>query len=208
MSNIQDFIHTYSPPKNGTKRTLLLLHGTGGDETSLIPFAGIIDPDAAIISVRGKVLENGAPRFFRRLQEGVFDLEDLHFRTKELASFIVNASGEYKFDLTSTYAVGYSNGANIAASMLFANPDVLAGAILFRVMVPFIPESVADLSGKQILLSEGKYDPLVPVENAEQLAILFQQRKAEVSLRWIELDHRIGRSELNDAHWWISNLHP
>ncbi len=206
MSNHLTFIHTYTPAKNASPRVLLMLHGTGGDETSLISFAGVLDPDAAILSVRGKVLENGAPRFFRRLQEGVFDMEDLHFRTKELADFIVAAGETYGFHVNDVIAVGYSNGANIASSILFSRPEVLGGAILFRAMVPFVPEDNLDLSGKPILLLEGKYDPLVPLENAEHLAILLQDRNAKVSLRWTELDHRIGRSELNDAQWWLSQL--
>ena len=156
--------------------TLLLLHGTGGDENDLIPIARMIDPvGASILSPRGKVLENGQPRFFRRLSEGNFDLKDLKFRTHELADFLHNASKLYGFNLEQTVAVGYSNGANIAASMLLLRPEVLAGSILFRAMVPFIPESVPNLSGKYIFMSAGLHDPIVPSSGTKDLFDLLRK---------------------------------
>ena len=121
--------------------TLLLLHGTGGNEDDLIQVGQMISPSASLLSPRGKVLENGMPRFFKRLAEGVFDLEDLKYRTRELADFVKEASNIYSFDLNKTIAVGFSNGANIAASLLLSYPETLMGAILFRAMVPFIPNS-------------------------------------------------------------------
>jgi phospholipase/carboxylesterase len=182
------FIHRFIPPRNkegsdgiGTVKqgaksftTLLLLHGTGGNEEDLIPLAYELDPRAAILSPRGKVLENGvAPRFFRRLAEGVFDLEDLKFRTNELADFVNDASKTYGFDLQRAIAVGYSNGANIAASILLLRPEILSSSILFRGMVPLVPETLPDLSNKHILMSSGVYDPIVSRQDAEKLFGLF-----------------------------------
>ena len=139
-----DFIHQFIP--GSSDRTLLLLHGTGGDENDLIPLGRELDPAAALLSPRGKVLENGYPRFFRRLAEGVFDLEDLKQRTDELADFVVAAAEHYHFDARKLVAVGYSNGANVAASILLRRPGVLPSAILLRAMVPFIPEELPNLS--------------------------------------------------------------
>jgi len=129
--------------------TLLLLHGTGGNEDDLISVGKMLSSSASLLSPRGKVLENGMPRFFKRLAEGVFDIEDLKFRTKELADFVMGASKVYGFDLNRTIAMGFSNGANIAASLLLSYPETIKGAILFRAMVPFIPDSLPDLSGKK-----------------------------------------------------------
>src|ERR1043165_10112689 len=185
-----DFIHSFIPPRaeetgagTATRRlktggeaftTFLLLHGTGGNEQDLIPLAYELDKRAAILSPRGKVLENGiAPRFFRRLAEGVFDLEDLKFRTNELADFVNDASKAYGFDLQRIVAVGYSNGANIAASMLLLRPEILSSAILFRAMVPLVPERLPNLTNKHIFMSSGSYDPIVSRQQTEKLFGLF-----------------------------------
>ncbi len=205
MKHDLGFTHLYRPPKDGSTRTLLVLHGTGGDENSLVPLAESLDANAGILSVRGKVLENGAPRFFRRLTEGVFDLEDLSVRTHELADFVESASTAYSFELAGVVAFGYSNGANIASSLLFTRSQVLSGAILLRAMVPFEPTTIHDLSGKRIFISEGKFDPLVPRDNAEHLAHLFRHQGAGVTLRWNELDHRLGKSEIEAAAEWLLN---
>ena len=204
MSFDLGFTHQYQPPKNNSTRTLLVLHGTGGDETSLVPVATTIDSEAGLLSVRGKVLENGAPRFFRRLAEGVFDLEDLNVRTHELADFVESARIEYGFDGNQVVAVGYSNGANIASSMLFLRPEALATAILLRGMVPFEPEHLHDLSGKKVFISAGKFDPLVPGDQVEHLAHLYRQQHANVTLRWNELDHRIAKGEIEAAGDWLA----
>src|SRR5919199_2070689 len=182
------FIHTFIPPKYGqsssntatrtsrletktdgkTFTTFLLLHGTGGNEQDLIPLAYGLDEKAAILSPRGKVLENGiTPRFFRRLAEGVFDLEDLKFRTNELADFVKNTSKDYAFDLQ--HAVGYSNGANIASSVLLIRPEILSSAILFRAMVPLVLQTLPDLSSKDIFMSSGLYDPIVSRQETDRL---------------------------------------
>src|ERR687897_3449236 len=145
------FIHQFIPSSaTQDKVTFLLLHGTGGNEQDLIPLVRELNPRAAMLSPRGKVLENGMPRFFRRLAEGVFDIEDLKFRTNELADFVNNASKVYGFDLQHVIALGYSNGANIASSMLLLRPEVLSTAILFRAMVPLVPEVLPDLTNKHI----------------------------------------------------------
>jgi predicted esterase len=219
------FIHRFIPPKNrpwyektrqlATHRkaftTFLLLHGTGGNEEDLIPLAYELDKSAAILSPRGKVLENGvAPRFFRRLAEGVFDIDDLKFRTNELADFVNNASKAYGFDLQQVIAVGYSNGANIAASMLLLRPEILFSAILFRAMVPLVPETLPDLTKKHIFMSSGLYDPIASRQEAEKLFGLFKNAGAKVSLSWQESGHELTMEEVRKAKEWLlvhSNSH-
>jgi phospholipase/carboxylesterase len=202
------FIHRFIPSehhKPGRSTTLLLLHGTGGDENDLIPIARMIDPaGASILSPRGKVLEYGMPRFFRRLSEGVFDIEDLKFRTQELADFLHNASMFYKFDLIQTIAVGYSNGANIAASMLLLRPEVLAGAVLFRAMVPFEPQSAPNLSSKLIFMSAGLHDPIIPRHKTKELFDLLRKRGSNVSLKWQNSGHQLTQSDVSEAREWLS----
>lgn len=213
------FIHRFIPSKNegsgarirreqGSKgkvfTTFLLLHGTGGNEEDLIPLAYELDKRPAILSPRGKVLENGvAPRFFRRLAEGVFDLEDLKFRTNELADFVNDASKFYGFDLQHVIAVGYSNGANIAASILLLRPEILSSAILFRAMVPLVPETLPDLTKKQIFMSSGLYDPIVSKQEAEKLSGLFKNVGAKVSLSWQESGHELTMEEIRKAKEWL-----
>jgi phospholipase/carboxylesterase len=219
------FIHRFMPQKNErngatttrTNRietegkaftTFLLLHGTGGNEEDLIPLAYELDQRAAILSPRGKVLENGvAPRFFRRLAEGVFDIEDLKFRTNELADFVNVASKTYNFDLQHVIAVGYSNGANIAASMLLLRPEILSSAILFRAMVPLVPETLSDLTNKNIFMSSGVYDPIVSKQEAEKLFGLFKNAGAKVSLSWQESGHELTMEEIRKAKEWLLSLY-
>ena len=162
MSDL-DFIHRFIPaPARSTGRTLLLLHGTGGDENDMIPLGRDLDPNAALLSPRGNVLENGMPRFFRRLAEGIFDEEDVIRRAHELADFVGAAAARYEFDPQRVTAVGYSNGANIAAAILLLRPEVLSAAILFRAMVPLVPASLPNLAQARVLISSGKHDPIVP----------------------------------------------
>ena len=216
------FIHRFVPPKNEESEertrqlategkaftTFLLLHGTGGNEQDLIPLAHELDKKAAILSPRGKVLENGiTPRFFRRLAEGVFDLEDLKFRTNELADFVTYASKTYDFDLQHVIAVGYSNGANIAASMLLLRPEILSSAILFRAMVPLVPQTFPDLSNKRIFMSSGLYDPIVSRQEAEKLFGLFKNARAKVSLSWQESGHELAMEEIRKAKEWLLSIH-
>jgi len=200
-----DFIHKFVPAKNAIQdnTTLVLLHGTGGNEEDLISLGQFIAPDAALLGVRGKVLEANAPRFFRRLSEGVFDEQDLIFRTHELARFIEQATAAYSLPANKFIAVGYSNGANIAASLLLLEPNVLESAILLRAMVPLIPEILPKLQGKQLLIEAGRLDPIVPAAQSERLAGLLRRAGAEVSLQWQNAGHGLIQSELESAREWM-----
>lgn len=205
MSIEPAFVHIYIPPADiSIDDTLLLLHGTGGDEESLVPVAGSILPGAGILSPRGKVLENGMPRFFRRLSEGVFDLEDLRLRTAELTEFIIRASEIYSLDRGNLTAVGYSNGANIAASILLTYAGVIPNAVLFHPMVPFIPESLPDLSGTDVLITAGTNDPIVGPEGTEDLAGLLKKAGARVEVFWQGNGHNLTRDEINAAKSFLS----
>ncbi|HEX7208562.1 MAG TPA: alpha/beta hydrolase [Nitrososphaeraceae archaeon] len=205
------FIHRFIPSNRKEAKaktplaTLLLLHGTGGNEEDLIPLGHEIAPEAAILSPRGKVLEAGMPRFFRRLAEGVFDIEDLKFRTNELADFIENASKLYSFDLEYMIAVGYSNGANIASSLLLLRPEILSAAILFRPMVPFIPDTLQNLIRKNILICAGEWDPIVPRQNTEKLLDIFKKAHTNVSIYWQKSGHELGQEEILTAKEWLSH---
>jgi phospholipase/carboxylesterase len=199
-----DFIHEFVPGKSD--RTLLLLHGTGGNERDLIPLGRELDPNASLLSPRGKVLENGMPRFFRRLAEGVFDLEDLQKRTQELADFVVSAAKHYKIDNQQIVAVGYSNGANIAASILLLRPEALSAAILFRAMVPLFPETKPNLSSKRIWIGAGSFDPIVPASNTKELAQLFSSAGAEVTIRFLQSGHELTGDDVDLAREWLTRL--
>jgi phospholipase/carboxylesterase len=186
--------------------TLLLLHGTGGNEDDLISVGKMLSSSASLLSPRGKVLENGMPRFFKRLAEGVFDIEDLKFRTKELADFVMGASKVYGFDLNRTIAMGFSNGANIAASLLLSYPETIKGAILFRAMVPFIPDSLPDLSGKKVLLSAGTSDPIVSKNQIEGLLKILQKSGADVILKWQQAGHNLTQTDISNAKEWLEKI--
>jgi phospholipase/carboxylesterase len=206
------FIHRFIPsdrkePKSRTSfATILLLHGTGGNEEDLISLGHEIAPGAALLSPRGKVLENGLPRFFRRLSEGVFDIEDLKFRTNELADFVEEASKVYGFDLQRLVAIGYSNGANIAASGLLLRPDFLSYAILFRPMVPLIPEVLPNLGSKHILISAGSHDPIVPSQDTKNLLNLLKKAGAETSINWQNSGHELSLEEIKKAKDWLFSV--
>ena len=199
------FVHRFilaSKPEGAP--TLLLLHGTGGDEGSLLPLGHILAPGVAMLAPRGKVLENGMPRFFRRLAEGVFDLDDLRRRTHELADFVEAASGVYGFDRGKLVAVGYSNGANIAASMLLLRPGVLAAAALFRPMVLLVPETPPDLSDVSVFISAGRQDPFVPTEQTERLLGLLGRNGANVRAQWQAAGHDLRGEEIEAAREWFA----
>src|SRR6266540_1174838 len=185
-----DFIHEFVP--GSSNRTLLLLHGTGGNERDLIPLGRELDPNAALLSPRGKVLENGMPRFFRRVAEGVFDLEDLQKRTHELADFVAAAADPYDIDKKNIIAVGYSNGANIAASVLLLRPDTLSAAILFRAMVPLIPETQPNLSSVRVWIGAGDQDPIVPAAETKRLAELLRRAGADATIRFATAGHGLS----------------
>ncbi|HKO21804.1 MAG TPA: alpha/beta hydrolase [Candidatus Eisenbacteria bacterium] len=200
-------VHKFVPSERPDARVLLMLHGTGGDENDLLQLGQMLDPSAALLSPRGNVLEHGAPRFFRRLAEGVFDLEDLRRRTHELADFVEGAVKQYGLEGRRIMAVGFSNGANIAASLLFLRPRVLHGAVLFRAMVPFEPEKVPFLGGVPVLLSEGRFDPLVGRKVAERLARILETAGAEVTLIEQQSGHELTRADVDDATKWLAS-HP
>src|SRR5437870_7130231 len=190
-----DFIHDFVP--GSSSRTLLLLHGTGGDERDLIPLGRKLDPNAALLSPRGKVLENGMPRFFRRLAEGVFDLEDLKKRTSELADFLAAAAQHYGFASDNVVAVGYSNGANIAASMLLLRPEILSAAVLFRAMVPLVPETKPDLGHVRVWIGSGSSDPIVPASETKQLSELLRAAGADVTIRFFQSGHELTAEDVD-----------
>ena len=206
-SDVLGFIHRYIPPlgkDDNSALTLLLLHGTGGNEDDLIPLGRELDPHAGLLSPRGKILEAGRiPRFFRRLAEGIFDIEDLTLRTFELAEFVEKASKMYEFDRSKVIAVGYSNGANIAASMLLLKPQTLSSAILFRAMVPLVPDSLGDLSKKRIFLSSGLRDPIATRQEAERLYGLFKQARAIIDLQWQNSGHELTEDDIHVAKQWL-----
>jgi len=201
---ISDFIHEFVP--GTSNRTLLLLHGTGGNERDLIPLGRELDPNAALLSPRGKVLENGMPRFFRRLAEGVFDLEDLKHRTNELGDFVAVATQHYGFATDQLVAVGYSNGANIAASMLLLRPEIMQTAILFRAMVPLIPDTLPDLSSVHVWIGAGDQDPIIPPSEAQSLVELLRRAKADVTIRFFNAGHGLTNGDVVTARDWLEKL--
>ena len=196
--------HIFKKGTDSSKPTLLLLHGTGGNENDLLPLANMIDQEAAVLSVRGNILENGMPRFFRRLAEGVFDEEDLIFRTRELHEFLDDASEKYAFDRGSIIAVGYSNGANIAASLLFHYKNTLKGAILHHPMVPRRGVELPELSGTEVFLAAGKNDPICPAEESEDLESLLLKANARVEMHWENSGHQLTLSEVEAARDWYT----
>lgn len=200
----RSFIHRFEPAANAGSAPLLLLHGTGGDENDLLGLGRMISPGAALLSPRGRVLEHGMPRFFRRLAEGVFDEDDLRRRAHELADFVTEARQRY--GLAAPVAVGFSNGANIAAALLLLEPDVLAGAILLRAMVPLSDPPKADLAGKPVLLLSGQGDPIVPAGNSAHLAALLSQAGASVTHRVLPAGHPLSQADVTLARDWIGNV--
>jgi len=201
-----DFIHEFVP--GASDRTLLLLHGTGGNERDLIPLGHELDPNAALLSPRGKILENGIPRFFRRLAEGVFDLEDLKKRTNELADFIAGAAQHYELAADRIVPVGYSNGANIAASLLLLRPETLRTAVLFRAMVPLIPEKLPDLSSVRVWIGAGDQDPIIPTSETQRLVELLRRAGAEVTIRFANATHGLTDAEVRTAKKWLDEFKP
>jgi phospholipase/carboxylesterase/glyoxalase family protein len=193
-------------PSGDDARTLLLLHGTGGDENDLIHLGQMLAPDAALLSPRGNVSENGAARFFRRLAEGVFDIEDLHARTKELVAFVDAAAGQYGFDPSRVIAVGFSNGANIAGSTMLSSPKTLEAAVLFRPMVPFVPEDPVSLEGKRVYIGAGETDPIVSRLHPQRLTEMLRVLGADVTLNWQPAGHALTRADVASAYDWLEGF--
>ena len=198
--------HIFKQGTNREKPVLLLLHGTGGTEQDLLGLADIIDPEASILSVRGNVEERGMPRFFKRLAEGVFDEEDLVFRTEELQNFIKQAADDYQFDPQNVVAIGYSNGANIAASLLFHYVDALKGAILHHPMVPIRPSSMPDLTGITVWIGAGINDPICSKDESLELQHRLEEANADVALHWENAGHQLTMPEVQAAKAWYANL--
>ena len=198
---IHSFIHA---PSIAPADTLLLLHGTGGDENDLLPLGMMLDSSADLLSPRGKVLENGMPRFFRRLAEGVFDIPDLIARTHELADFVQAASDAYGLDASRITAVGFSNGANIAAALLLLRPGVLKAAVLLHAMVPLVPDTLPDLAGTRVFLGAGRQDDIAPPEDTERLAALLRESGAYVTIHWQPGGHGLTREEAQAAAEWLA----
>jgi phospholipase/carboxylesterase len=197
-----EFKHIFIPGDIGLP-ALLLLHGTGGDEQDLVELGKFVSPASPLLSVRGKVLENGMPRFFRRLSEGIFDLEDLKFRTNELADFVAVCRHEYGLANASVYALGYSNGANIAANMLLERPESLQGAILLRAMVTSDPAILPDLKDKQVLMLSGLMDQIIPPDNSKNLAAMLKTSGAKIDIRMKPTGHALTQSDFSDIKNWI-----
>ena len=198
------FIHRFEPATVAGSPPLLLLHGTGGDETDLLGLGKMISPGSALLSPRGRVLEHGMPRFFRRLAEGVFDEEDVRRRALELGEFVTEARQRY--GIAAPVAVGFSNGANIAAALLLLKPDVLSGAILLRAMVPLSDPPKAELDGKPILLLSGQADPIVPANNSAHLAALLTQAGARVDHKILPAGHQLSQADVTLARNWIGKV--
>lgn len=207
MNNL-GFVHHFVPApvasETNERPTLLLLHGTGGNEDSLLDWGRSLAPKDNLLSPRGHVLENGMPRFFRRLAEGVFDEEDLYLRATELAEFIGEASQHYGFDKNNVIAFGYSNGANIAAALLLLHPKLLKAAVLLRAMVPLALTSIPDLKDIPVFMASGQRDPLVPRDNAERLATMLRRGGAEVTLNWQDAGHALEAAEVASLHAWLA----
>ena len=196
------FVHRFVPAISPKRTPLLLLHGTGADENDLIPLGAQLSPGAALLSPRGKVLEHGMPRFFRRVGEGVFDVEDLKMRTGELAGFLAKARAAY--GLAAPIAVGFSNGANIAWSLLLSDPQSLAGAILMRAMLPFDPHTISRLDGKPVLMLSGAADPIISAPQRDKLAKLLKASGADLQYELLPSGHRLIPQDISIAAEWLA----
>jgi phospholipase/carboxylesterase len=197
------FIHRFQPGTKPGATPLLLLHGTGGNENDLISLGQALSPGAPLLSPRGKVLENGMPRFFRRLAEGIFDVDDIRVRARELADFLSQARNTYDLGDVSPIAVGYSNGANIAAALLLLEPGSLSGALLLRPMVPLVPEQLPAVNGVPVLIALGRNDPITGPNQPRALADLLASAGAEVTLHESNAGHGLTREDLQEGERWM-----
>ena len=198
------FVHRFEPATAADRAPLLLLHGTGGDESDLLPLGRAVAPGSALLSPRGPVLENGMPRFFRRLAEGVFDEDSVRRRAADLAAFVAQARAAY--DLPAPVALGFSNGANTAAAVLLLHPGVLAGAVLLRPMMPLAHPPDAALDGLPVLMLSGAQDPIVPEANARALAEVFRKAGARVEHTVLPTGHGLSQGDVTAAQAWIAGL--
>jgi phospholipase/carboxylesterase len=201
-----NFVHEYQAGAGPEVRTLLLLHGTGGNEQDLLEVGRSLDPSAYQLSPRGKVLERGMPRFFRRLAEGVFDEKDLIARTHELADFVQAASEKYRFDAGKVTAVGFSNGANIGGALMLLRPEVLSGAALWRPMIPLVPETVPELGGKRVLFTHGGFDTMVSEAQRRELERMFRGYGAAVESETFPTGHSLTTQDLQTTQRWLQGL--
>jgi predicted esterase len=202
--NTLAYHHLFQPGADPAAPPLLLLHGTGGDEHDLVPLAQQLSPGSALLSPRGDVSEHGARRFFARLAEGVFDPAEITRRTHALADFIAAAARRYGFDPARLTALGFSNGANIAATLLLLRPESLGAAILLRPMVVLEPPQVPPLRGKRVLLLSGRHDPIVPADHPSRLAEMLQKAGAQVELQWLDTGHQLVRADVLHATRFLS----
>lgn len=205
MSGDLAFEHVFKPASQPSAPTLLLLHGTGGDEHDMLPLGGLM-PGANLLSPRGQVLEQGMPRFFRRLAEGVFDIEDLTRRAGDLADFVVAAAAHYRFDPSRVVAMGYSNGANIASAVTLLRPGVLHGGVLLRAMVPLEPQPLPSITGTRVVISNGEMDPIVAPAETERLARLLQRAGADVEVHWQPTGHQLMPGDFAVAKTWLQSI--
>lgn len=196
-------IHRYLPPQKTSQRTLVLLHGTGGDENDLLDIAALIDPSAGILALRGDVVEQGQNRFFKRLAPGVFDQADLTLRTNNLKAFLKDASVRYGFELNKTVLVGYSNGANIAASLLLQTGVTIGGAILLHPMLPCQARSVPDRPSIPVFMAASSNDPIVPFASATTLEKELRSIQHDVTMRIGASGHRLTMETIEAAKQWL-----
>ncbi len=201
----RSFEHVFVPAKDAARPVLLALHGTGGDENDLVPFASSLLPGAAILSPRGQVLEHGMPRFFRRLAAGVFDEADLRARAEGLADFVAEAAAHYHFDAGRVIALGYSNGANVACAALFLRPGVFRGAALLRPMIPFEPAPLPDLAGTRIYLGAGTHDEMTSADQTEKLESMLRRAGAEVEAHRSRAGHALVSEDVAALREWMSS---
>ncbi len=198
------FIHRWVPSHDIPDRTtLLLLHGTGGDETDLLSLGRMLHERAALLSPRGKVTENGMARFFRRIAEGVFDVPDLKARAQELGDFVTAAAERYGFDPAHVVAVGFSNGANIAAGLMLLRPDLFRAAVLLSPMVPFVPDPLPALPGTPVFIGAGRLDPVATPDGTRELGALLERAGAEVTFHWHAGAHMVTPEEMAAAREWL-----
>ncbi len=198
------FVHRYLPPENESKRVFLLLHGTGADESNLLPIGRALDINAALLSPRGKVLEEGKLGFFRRGADSLFEEEDVIRRAHEVADFVIAAANKYAINRERMIAVGYSNGANIGAAMMMLRPEVLRSGILFRAMVGLTNPPMPDLRTTRVLISNGTQDALIPPSEGERLAAILRAANADLTFQLQQAGHALVQGDLVAADKWLA----